>query len=218
MDAPTERIGYALKNFFKEAYFLSESSEYLLKENSAQGQSELTLTFTTDNVRNLCIEDVDGKKQRHSLCCGFTNNSKEAALNKAVDHAIFKMENSGEWTLHLIEMKTSVGAKTWAVVKAKQRASYLDMLAVAVFLGIKVKEVFAYTTYGLDKMTSEFENANIAVKKPILGQKIINLLKDEWQAGKLYLDFGDGPLEIKHKRVKMARNENESVLKGKLEI
>ena len=65
MDAPTERIGYALKNFFKEAYFLSESSEYLLKENSAQGQSELTLTFTTDNVRNLCIEDVDGKKQRH---------------------------------------------------------------------------------------------------------------------------------------------------------
>ena len=216
MDAPTARIGYALNNFFKESYFLSERYEYLLEEKSASGQSDLTVTIT---VRNLCIENADDKKQRHSLCCGFTNNSKEAALNKAVDQVIFKMENNGEWTLHLIEMKTSVGAKTWADIKTKQRASYLDMLALAVFLGIKVKEVFADTAYEWDKMSQEFENANTAVKKPLLGQKkIAPPVKDEWCAGKLYLEFDHSPLEIKHQSVKMTRNNEKGVLRGHLAI
>lgn len=206
------RITFALDKLIAEGYFSGESQLYVLSENATRGESKLTVNIA-DN--NLCIADVDGKKQQHKLKCNFTREPQNG-LNKAVDHAIFQRAKGNKWILHLIEMKTTIGRKTWDEIKLKFRASLLDMKALAVFLGIDITEVKSYTTYETYKVQPLSQTPDLALHKPKTGEKNISL-EDEWSKGCVYLIFGELH-KIEHKSIKMTRVAQGQPLLGTLTI
>lgn len=202
------RIQYALDNFIMDQYFLPMSNFYLLKEEKDSGKSDLKLSINNDN---LCIYDFDNKKK-----CAFLRTEKKYGMQKSVDHIIF--ENcSDEWKLHLIEMKSGVGYKTWLEsIKPKVRTSYFTALAIADFMGIHIplSNVQAYTTYEIDKFSHE---ANTRSRVSPLGYAARDPKTDEWEKGRMFLQIGE-EIVIPHTKIQMTKNPETGVLEGSLDL
>ncbi len=203
----SRRIQYALDHFIMQDYFLSMKHSYHLKEEIDSGKSDLEVTI---NSENLCIYDFDHKKK-----CSFLRESKTFGMQKSVDHVLFE-NDSGGWRLHLIEMKSGVGYKTWLEsIKPKVRTSYLTSLAIADFLGIKIIEAVAYITYEIEKFNNDENKANPKIVLPGLGMTVRDPLKDEWGKGQIFLNIGE-EIIIPHKKIHMTRNEETGILEGNL--
>lgn len=209
IDMFTERVQYAIDNFIMDDYFLEMQKNYHLKEEKDSGKSDLDVTIKNDN---LCIYNFDDKKK-----CNFLRPEKTTGMQKSVDHILFEKIDDG-WRLHLIEMKSGVGYKTWLEsIKPKVRTSYLTSLAIADFLGIKISDVVAYTTYSEEKFSDNSNKTNPRTFVPPLGEKARNPVKDEWEKNQMFLELGE-ELRIVHKRIKMKKDEQSGVLLGNLEI
>lgn len=205
----TERVQFAINNFIIDQYFLDMQHNYHLKEEKDSGKSDLDVTINSDN---LCIYNFDDKKK-----CNFLKPDKKHGMQKSVDHILFEQINNG-WRLHLIEMKSSVGYNTWLEsIKPKVRTSYLTSLAIAEFLGIKITDIIAYTTYDEEKFSANSNKANPRAFVPLLGKKARDPMKDEWEKDQLFLELGED-FKIVHKRIKMNKDEKTGVLLGKLVI
>lgn len=205
----TERVQFAINNFIMDQYFLDMQHNYHLKEEKDSGKSDLDVTINSDN---LCIYNFDDKKK-----CNFLKPDKKHGMQKSVDHILFEQINNG-WRLHLIEMKSSVGYNTWLEsIKPKVRTSYLTSLAIAEFLGIKITDIIAYTTYDEEKFSANSNKANPRAFVPLLGKKARDPMKDEWEKDQLFLELGED-FKIVHKRIKMNKDEKTGVLLGKLVI
>lgn len=188
-----QRIQYALQNFIEDKYFLPMDYTYHLKEERDSGKSDLNVKIKNPN---LCIFDFDNKKK-----CNFLRTDKKIGMQKSVDHILFE-NDSDIWRLHLIEMKSSVGYKTWAEsIKPKVRTSYLTALAIADFLGIQIKDVVAYTTYEMEQFSTSQNLENPKAKVPLLGMVARNALEDEWNKDCMYLKLG-AEKRIQHKKYK----------------
>lgn len=75
-------------------------------------------------------------------------------------------------------MKSSVGYNTWLEsIKPKVRTSYLTSLAIADFLGIKIIDIVAYTTYDEEKFSANSNKTNPRAFVPSLGKRHETLLK-----------------------------------------
>ena len=147
----------------------------------------------------------------------FLDQKRQQVCKKSVDHILFEKIDDG-WRLHLIEMKSGVGYKTWLEsIKPKVRTSYLTSLAIADFLGIKISDVVAYTTYSEEKFSDNSNKTNPRTFVPPLGEKVRNPVKDEWEKNQMFLELGE-ELRIVHKRIKMKKDEQSGVLLGNLEI
>ena len=204
-----ERIQYALDNFIQSQYFMPMNNSYHLKEEKESGKSDLSVTISNDN---LCIYDFDSKKK-----CGFVRPEKTIGMNKSVDLVLFEKREEG-WRVHLIEMKSSVGCKTWREgIKPKVRTSYLTSLAIGEFLGIKIVDAIAYTTYENEKFEKTENEANPRAMMPQLGMAARDPVTDEWEKDRIYLNLGK-ELLISHKRIKMTKNEITGILEGALQI
>lgn len=204
-----KRVQYAIDNFIMEQYFLDMRHNYCLKEEKDSGKSNLKVDIKSDN---LCIYNFDDKKK-----CGFLRLDKAIGMQKSVDHVLFEQVDDG-WRLHLIEMKSSVGYKTWlGSIKPKVRTSYLTSLAIADFLGIKITDIVAYTTYEKEKFSDNSNKTNPRAFVPLLGKKVRDPVKDEWEKDQLFLEMGE-ELKIVHKKIKMNKDEKTGVLLGNLVI
>lgn len=205
----TKRVQYAIDNFIMEQYFWDMRHNYHLKEEKDSGKSDLDVTIKNDN---LCIYNFDDKKK-----CNFLRPDKKRGMQKSVDHILFEQVDDG-WRLHLIEMKSSVGYNTWLEsIKPKVRTSYLTSLAIADFLGIKIIDIVAYTTYDEEKFSANSNKTNPRAFVPSLGKKARDPVKDEWEKDQLFLELGE-EFKIVHKRIKMNKDERTGVLLGKLVI
>lgn len=205
----TERVQFAINNFIMDQYFLDMQHNYHLKEEKDSGKSDLDVTIESDN---LCIYNFDDKKK-----CNFLKTDKKHGMQKSVDHILFEQIDNG-WRLHLIEMKSSVGYNTWLEsIKPKVRTSYLTSLAIAEFLGIKITDIVAYTTYDEEKFSANSNKTNPRAFVPLLGKKARDPRKDEWEKDQLFLELGE-EFKIVHKRIKMNKDEKTGVLLGKLVI
>lgn len=207
------RIEYAMKNFISEGYFLKGENTYTLNEKAKEGNSVLDVIVDGDNI---CVEEYDNDKIRGK--CTFLRHTKSQGLKKCIDHFILK--RTGEkWDLHMIEMKTSVGNKTWQDIKHKNRASYFNIKSLCIVLGIEIEDIYSYTTYEVEKFESIERTTDLKTYMPQLGKKLINFKKDEWDKGKIIieLDEKDSFLTFTHKAIKMIRGE-EGELTGKLLI
>lgn len=204
-----KRVRFALENFITENYFLKMGDLYHLKEEKDSGKSDLTLAVSNEN---LCIYDFDSKGK-----CQFLRTNKKFGMQKSVDHIIFENCLRG-WKVHLIEMKSSVGYKTWReIIKPKVRTSYLTALALADFLGIQIQDTVAYTTYEIDKFNDKANSANPRALVPQLGRMAQDANRDEWQKDRIILNI-DGEFVIPHRKIKMQRNSTTGVLEGKLRL
>lgn len=174
-----DRINYALKNFLNDNFrYDSDSSTYELLELADEGKSRLTVHVGT--TENICVKNYDSSPK-----WGIINNSKKIHMSKCVDHFIFKRNQLGIWELHIFEMKTTVGFKTWSNIKYKLRSSYLSIKAIAVYLGIKLSDenITVYTTYENDKKMRVENTTDPKAMLPRVGDKAIDAKKDEWDAG-----------------------------------
>lgn len=205
----SKRIQFAIENFIMEEYFLPINSVYYLKEEKDSGKSDLHVTI---NNTNLCIYDFDNKKK-----CNFLRPDGKLGMQKSVDHILFE-EYSNKWRVHLIEMKSGVGNKTWLEsIKPKVRTSYLTALSIADFLGIQIADVIAYTTYEDERFQGTQNDANPKVMFPALGVVARHPFNDEWNKDCMYINLGEEK-KIQHKKIKMVKNVSTGVLEGALTI
>ena len=205
------RTKFALERFIKEDYFLHMSNLYHLWEEQDSGRSDLTLKISNEN---LCICNFDGP---HKGKCTFLRTEGKYGMQKSVDHILFEKTENG-WRLHLIEMKSNVGYKTWLeAIRPKVRTSYFTALAIADFLGIHFYETIAYTTYENDKFAKGNRGENPRALVPLLGYAARDPYKDEWNQDKIILNVGED-LTFQHKRVLMKRNAITNILEGELII
>lgn len=203
------RVRFALENFIAENYFLEMSHFYHLKEEKDTGKSDLALVVSNEN---LCVHDFDSKGK-----CQFLRTDKRSGMQKSVDHIVFEKCQSG-WRLHLIEMKSGVGYKTWLEsIKPKIRTSYFTALALADFLGIQIQDTVAYTTYENDKFNDTSILADPRTLVPLLGRAARDANRDEWKKGRIILNV-DGEFVIPHKKIQMQRNSISGVLEGQLTL
>ena len=202
-----ERTQFALDHLLKSDLFLKTSSHYDLEEKDPLGLSILHISGLKDN---LCIENLDKK-----VGCNFLNEDPKNGMGKQSDYLIFEYLEK-KWILHMIEMKTTVNDKEWIGIRYKSRTSYLIALAIAVFLGIEIAQVHAYTTYERVKFHSFDEVTNPVLYKPKLGERKPDNKKDEWDKGKLVFQMVD-KIIIPHTPVIMRRNSDD-MLEGNLDI
>lgn len=201
------RIKFAMDNFIVEDYFLPMKKVYELKETADSGKSNLTVRIDKENI---CIEDYDNQKK-----CTFVREEKKYCMKKSVDHVI--LINDGEkWILHLIEMKSSVGNKTWIEIKGKFRASFLNMKAICEFLGISISHVCTYTTFENELFNSGKNMADPKALLPMLGEKAIDMKRDEWDKNIVVLNFGEKEV-FRHMPLKMYRDPSGELI-GELSI
>ena len=127
--------------------------------------------------QNFSIRNVDKK----ITIIHFFDEKK--GMYKSVDHIVFENLGNNDWKIHLIEMKSSVKYNKWIEVKAKFRASYLLVQAIAAILSMNIKELLMYTTY--EKCNLDKPETMPTARRLFLGQKYVDPL-DERQG----TDFG----------------------------
>lgn len=202
-----DKLNYVLHEFIAPEYIEAERSDYLLTEDQDSGHTEMTLHIEGEN---LCIAQYD-KKSR----CGFWNRDSRNGLSKCVDHAILQHTDDG-WILHMIEMKGRMDNRKWFDVRLKNRASYLDMRVLCAALGIRIKAVYAYTTYAENRFSTTEHRTNPRMMAAPLGKRYIDPVK-EWTQGKMHVTVGlNEELVILHQAVQMKRQNG--VLRGELAI
>jgi hypothetical protein len=204
-----ERVQYALDNFIEDGYFYNPNGTYHLKEEKDSGKSDLLVHVAE---RNICLGDFDDKRK-----CAFVREERKYGMKKSADHILFT-ECSQGWVLHIIEMKKSVGYKTWLEnIRPKMRSSYLNALALAQFLGITVVSAVTYTTYESEAFDKPENTTDIKTFVPLLGKPAYDSKKEEWDKDRIQLNFGKSVL-FEHKKILMVRNDSTNTLEGELSI
>ena len=206
IDNMNTRLGYVKDFLFKENIFLGENNTFELHEDDESGKSVLTVII--ENGDNLCIENFEKCPKSNIF-----REEKQLGLKKCCDHIIFQNCN-GNYILHLIEMKSSVGYRTFENVKLKVRSSYLNAHMIACALGINIVSTVAYTTYSQLKFDSDANTNPRAFVVP-LGERAYDVKKEEWDRDQIYINLGER-VTIPHHPIEMMSNADGLV--GRLTI
>lgn len=192
---------YIINELMEENFIESETDQIYLEEKEDSGKSILRWKLLSN--QNFSIRNVDKK----NTIIHFFDEKK--GMYKRVDHIVFENLGNNDWKIHLIEMKSSVKYNKWIEVKAKFRASYLLVQAIAAILSMNIKEVRMYTTY--EKCNLDIPETMPTARRLFLGQKNVDPL-DEWQGTDFGLNFGER-IEFMHTPIQMVRNEMD-ILQG----
>ena len=192
---------YIISELMEENFIESETDQIYLEEKEDSGKSILRWKLLSN--QNFSIRNVDKKNK----IIHFFDEKK--GMYKRVDHIVFENLGNNDWKIHLIEMKSSVKYNKWIEVKAKFRASYLLVQAIAAILSMNIKEVRMYTTY--EKCNLDIPETMPTARRLFLGQKNVDPL-DEWQGTDFGLNFGER-IEFMHTPIQMVRNEMD-ILQG----
>lgn len=75
---------------------------------------------------------------------------------KTADSVLFEQAETGEWTLHIIELKRTLSSSSWDTVIHQLRGAFLNALAVAGVLDIdRIEKVRCYAAYRSTKMETK---------------------------------------------------------------
>ena len=192
---------YIISELMEENFIESETDQIYLEEKEDSGKSILRWKLLSN--QNFSIRNLDKK----NTIIHFFDEKK--GMYKRVDHIVFENLGNNDWKIHLIEMKSSVKYNKWIEVKAKFRASYLLVQAIAAILSMNIKEVRMYTTY--EKCNLDIPETMPTARRLFLGQKNVDPL-DEWQGTDFGLNFGER-IEFMHTPIQMVRNEMD-ILQG----
>ena len=198
---------YVRNHFFVDGFFEKEATgRYHLEETEIKGRT--SFFFELSGRDSMVIRNVDKKETQFP----FFREEKVMSLKKRVDHIIFEQDEKEAWTVHLIEMKSSISTKEkWLEIKGKFRASYLLVLALGAILQLDIQEIKMYTTY--EKVTLTVMPENPVSRRSLVGSKPENLM-EEWNGDGFFLRFGENcRLPFRHIPVKLIKNE-EGVLEG----
>lgn len=187
---------FIIKELLTLGFIEHQKSKLILEETEESGKSELCVQLKSED--NLCIANVDRKNTQILFF------REEKSMNKRVDHMIFEHQADDQWKLHLIEMKSRVGAKKWVDIKGKFRASYLLAQAIAGILELSISETVMYTTFErvelrpLDTMPSA---------RRVRSGISLTRMEDEWNGKNFCLNFGE-KISFLHKPLPMTRGQD----------
>ena len=187
---------YIIQNFIVDDFFDAVNIEYKLIENEDGGKSELN--WICKNEISMCISNFDNKKTDFK----FLKSNESLHLSTRVDHVVFELNQNQKWDVFLIEMKTTIGSRTWNKVKGKFLASYLVTKAIAAIIDFEIENFYFYTTY--EKASWGHKEEDPAEKKPHSGQLVLRS-EEEWSGGRFGLNIGDERLAFKHTPIQMIR-------------
>ena len=201
----------AIEVYLKPKYVEVVENECELWERKNPGRTKLNVALPQD-VSTLCLCDHDSKPK-----CEFINDDEYVGLRKSVDHVLLTPNADGRWTVHLIEMKTSVGRSEWQKISKKARATILGIKALAAILDIQIDSYKVYTTYG--RLSYHVADpTNLAGRKAMLGGGWKEL---EWDRNQLPIYIPKGKKAyLWHKGIKMEKQtiEGEETLCGTLTL
>ena len=181
-------------DFFVKDYFEISDQQFTLSEMNQNGRADVTVRVTNPA---LYIGQFDTKKK-----CSFLK------LQKCADHAII-IKNQDNWELHIIEIKTSVGFRTWIdTIKPQLKSAMLHCRAIAGCLELNINRIVYYTAFENEKFGSN--SPNVVVFKQPLGEFAPNAL-DEWNNDKIYFRFEKWE-KFDHKKIQLQRDEESGIL------
>lgn len=202
-----DRLEFIIDNLFKENFMVKIQDEVCLEEMEKTGRTVLDVKI--DSADNYCIENADDNSMTQ---IAFFRPEKKFSMKKRVDHIIFEKKNDDKWNIHLIEMKTTVGEKTWMDEKGKFRASLLLSEAIASMLGMRVKEIKMYTTY--EKVDLGHDIHSPTSRRGRTGEKMVRP-EDEWNGNDFAIDLGE---RIKFQHIPIKVDRNNDVFYGNINI
>lgn len=181
-------VQFGIDHFLKsdELNLQPEAGQYVLKEEKDTGYSELEVTVS---IPNLCMINFDDVPK-----WSIVNTSNQYKMGRAVDHVILKLNNEGEWEAHLIEMKTSMGERTFIKVKQKVRADYYRIKALCQYLDIDLsnENIRVYVTYEEQKAgITPNKTADPATLRADLGRKYKSFMQSEWNQGIITIETAE---------------------------
>lgn len=188
---------FIIENLFKENFIEKIQDEVCLEETESTGRTKLIVQM--DSLDNYCIKNPDNNGMTN---IGFFRD--ECSMQKRVDHIIFEKKQDGLWTIHLIEMKTTVREKKWVEIKGKFRASLLLSEAIASMLKMNIECVKMYTTFEIVNLKCDAHSP--AAHRGRVGRKMVRA-EDEWNGKDFGLNFGER-INFQHTPIKMERNED----------
>lgn len=206
-----QKLKDKIEVFLISDYIEILSGEFELWEKSDDGRTRLKVGLLSDESI-LCIRDHD-----HQPRCAFLNPDRKYGLMKSVDHIVLTPNDNDTWTAHLIEMKSGVGESEWNDIRAKVRASILNMRACAAVLDITISLFKIYTTY--ERLSYKVDDpTNLTGRKPRLGG---GWKENEWDKNQVFIYVPKGKKEfLWHNGIKMKKEivEGKDTLCGEVTL
>jgi len=206
-DIANRKRMFIINELIMPDFFSLEDDSVVLHEFEESGKSELVLKLKSEH--SLCIKNIDKK---HTELHFFDKSSKKS-MYKRVDHIIFENIADNDWIVHLIEMKSSVGAAKWYDIKGKFRASYLFSKGLAAMLEMDIKDYYFYTSY-------EKADLNLPETMPMARRVPVGMApvrpQEEWDGNKFFLNLGER-IFFRHIPVQMTKT-SDMVLTGEIAV
>jgi hypothetical protein len=205
-----ERVQYALDKILNPQYFDAQKECYELLENDKLGRARILLNVGTSD--NICVKNYDSVPPWAIL-----REERKFHMRKSIDHFILR-KISDVWELHMIEIKKTINPSVWRDLKLQMRSAYFSIKALTTFLGINISDenIFVYTAYGNEQISSESEFDTVTTKTFKVGIPYFDP-KIEWNKQCIHIPLIDDNGEEKFVKFKHIKIEMSATPSGILE-
>ena len=184
-----------LRMFQKEKYVvLGEKEEKELEERSKSGRAKLKFTATGDTLILLTPEQnvlpyLDGGQKGTTSCA---------------DVFIYRWKEALAWDLHIIEFKKTINTTSLGKSKWQFTMGIYNARAVAAFLGMELQNIYLYSGYRKDALSSMEHASSIALRASNNTSKLKEI--KQWKSGKCELQLDGGKKALVHQKIQLNQN------------
>lgn len=194
------KLGLDFKRIHNSIYVQHHSNVIEIEEKSNDGEAILEFIFHSSNP-NIAYYEIKAEHKKFL--------EKLVGNNKCCDGILLRIENE-KADIFLIELKSTMGAKTWEKVQKQFRGAALVAMAFCAILGAEVNSLSLYTAYlddsevndeiETEKMQSKIKGAY--AKKPRVGRQVNSVKK--WEESKIALFYNTE--KITHHKIQLTKD------------
>ncbi len=186
------KLDFDLKRVNNDYYSKNDSNIFTIHEFADDGAAELT--FIVPDVEQGIFLKL---KYEHSQWLKYANNQK------CVDGIVISISQDNIAAIHIVELKSGIGSKTWKRVQNQFRGSILRAVSFCGTIGVKIKSLCLYTAFveNKDKQIKEMQS-NITSsfrRKTHVGRSQKN--QYDWEMEEISLFEGES--KFSHKIINM---------------
>lgn len=165
---------------------ISDKEFHLIERG--QGEADLTVSLSTQCI---LFKGLEKKKLQY-----FVNK-------KCADYVIFE-NKGGQWFVHILELKRSVGSDEWNTIKLQFAGALQNVYALAGVLGIHVEpeNVKVYTVYRNDKINHTANPVKLRCGMNAREHNTESMEQAEWNAKQVEISFAN-TICVEHYKVNL---------------
>ncbi len=185
-----------LQMFRKEKYVvLAEKEEKELGEKSRSGEVRLKFIATGDTLILLSPE-------RNVLPY---LDEKQKGATSCADVFIYRLrKDTSVWDLHIIEFKKTINTDSLGKSKWQFTMGIYNARAVAAFLGMELQNIYLYSGYRNDKL-STMENASLIALRASNNRSVLKAI-NQWKNGICELELDGGSKVVFHHKIQLKQD------------